>query len=223
MEQSESINELAKALSTAQAEKLFALKDSKNPFFNSKYADLSSVWEVAREPLTNNGLSVAQTMDIYQDGSPIIVTTLMHTSGQWIKSRLHVKPEKDTPQGLGSAITYGRRYSLAAMIGICPEDDDAEGAMSRDKKSTKKSAPKSRPAPQQSAPATTPHATATQAQTRKIFALGKEKQLTSDETAKVARWHRKGEKMTKAEASALIENFDKRFDEYLESIEKQNL
>ena len=78
MNQSEQINELATAVSEMQKSGLFAIKDSANPFFKSKYADLSSCWDAAREPLTANGLAVIQTLDSDSEGNPVIVTTLVH-------------------------------------------------------------------------------------------------------------------------------------------------
>ena len=127
MSQSESINELATALAKAQAEMSFAAKDSKNPHFNSKYADLSSVWDAIREPLTKNGLSVVQTIEIMENRN-VLVSILMHLSGQFIKSYLPIKTDKDTCQGWGSGITYARRYSLAALVGCVQDDDDGNGA-----------------------------------------------------------------------------------------------
>ena len=147
MEQSESINELAKALNLCQREELFALTTSENPFFKSKYADLSSVWDVSRKPLTDNGLAIVQTMGISEMGGPVVITTLLHESGQWIRGTLPINPVKEDPQALGSAITYGRRYSLSAILGICPEDDDGEKGMSRSAKKTQKKAPKEQPKP----------------------------------------------------------------------------
>lgn len=128
MNKSETINELATALSKAQAKLKGAKQDSTNPFYKCKYADLSSVWDACREPLTNNGLSVTQTMAIGANGECIIETTLFHTSGQWINSQLQMPVEID-PQKLGKEITYGRRYALAAIVGVCPEDDDAESTV----------------------------------------------------------------------------------------------
>jgi hypothetical protein len=129
--QSDQINELASALSKAQSEINPAIKDSTNPFFKSKYADLSSVWNACKDPLTKNGLAILQTMDI-QNGQTVLVTTLAHSSGQWMKSFLPVINEKNNAQGLGSALTYNRRYALSAIVGIiCDEDDDAEGATNR--------------------------------------------------------------------------------------------
>ena len=128
MEQSASIENLAKAMVEVQKNDLFALKDSDNPFFKSKYADLSSVWSSARKPLTDNGLCVIQTNRASGNGAIIIVTTLMHESGEWIRGELALTPDKNTPQGAGSAVTYGRRYGLQSIVGICPEDDDGNNA-----------------------------------------------------------------------------------------------
>ena len=129
MKMSEQINELALALSKAQGQIKGALKDSSNPFFKSKYADLTSVWEACREPLTKNGLAVTQTTSP-SDGV-VVVTTLLHQSGQWIQGELYMKPTKDDPQGVGSCLTYARRYALAAMVGVAPEDDDANAASAK--------------------------------------------------------------------------------------------
>jgi len=131
--QSEDIKELVAALVKVQAEIQPATKDKTNPFFHKNYADLSDVWAVCREPLSQNGLAVIQTMD-GSNGNIIVVTTLAHISGQWMKGKLPIKPVKDDPQAIGSAITYGRRYSLSAIVGVVSEeDDDGEGAMGRGK------------------------------------------------------------------------------------------
>lgn len=133
MEQSELINELAMALSKAQGKITGALKDSANPFYKSKYADLASIWDACRGPLSENGLAVVQTLS--NDGENIsITTTLMHSSGQWIRSALGIKPVKSDPQGIGSTITYARRYALAAITGVAQIDDDAEAGMGRTSK-----------------------------------------------------------------------------------------
>ena len=127
MEMSPEIDQLAAAMSAVQTESLFAITDSNNPFFNSKYADLSSVWSAIRKPLTKNGLAVVQTMKP-SNGSVTVVTTLMHKSGQWIRGEASCTPDKATPQGYGSAVTYLRRYGLQAIVGVCPEDDDGNAA-----------------------------------------------------------------------------------------------
>jgi hypothetical protein len=126
-----STGQLAAALVKAQKSMGKALKDSSNPFFKSKYADLTSVWDACRDALTDNGLSVVQVTD-QTDGSVVSLRTmLLHDSGEKIEGVLVMKPKDDSPQGIGSAITYARRYALAAMVGVCPEDDDAEAAQGR--------------------------------------------------------------------------------------------
>lgn len=128
MTHSEQINELAAALAKAQSQIERAKKDSTNPHFKSSYADLASVWDACREALTGNGLSVAQSAEASGDGGYGVTTMLLHTSGQWMSGTLYLKPTKDDPQGAGSALTYARRYGLAAMVGVAPADDDANAA-----------------------------------------------------------------------------------------------
>ena len=127
MNTSEQINELATALAKAQGEITGALKDSANPFFKSKYADLASCWDACRGPLSRNGLSVLQPAES-DDGGVTVTTTLLHSSGQWVRSALRLQPKDWSPQGVGSAISYGRRYGLTAMIGIAQVDDDGNAA-----------------------------------------------------------------------------------------------
>ncbi len=133
MEKSESIMKLAEALSKAQGIIKGAIKDSENPFFKVSYADLASVWEACRIPLSSNGLSIVQITQIEGD-KLILITTLLHNSGEYICSQYPIIPTKQDPQGFGSALTYARRYSMSAIVGIAPEDDDGEMAMGRDKK-----------------------------------------------------------------------------------------
>lgn len=128
--QSEHIDQLATALAKAQAQITGALKDSKNPFFKSSYADLASCWDACRKQLTDNGLSVIQTTDVL-DGMVVVRTVLAHGSGQWISGVLPVKAKDDGPQAQGSGITYARRYALAAIVGLAQIDDDAEAAQAR--------------------------------------------------------------------------------------------
>jgi hypothetical protein len=128
--QSEQINELATALAKAQSQITGALKDSSNPFFKSKYADLASCWDACRKQLTDNGLSVVQTTNLIE-GQVVVTTTLAHSSGQWISGHLPVKAKDDGPQAQGSGITYARRYALAAIVGLAQIDDDAEAAQNR--------------------------------------------------------------------------------------------
>ena len=124
MNKSEQINELAMALSKAQALIKGAVKDQNNLFFKSQYADLASVWDACRDALSKNELSVVQCPEQSEGGGVAVETTLLHSSGQYITSR-YIMPVKDvTAQSIGSAITYARRYALSAMVGVAPTDDD---------------------------------------------------------------------------------------------------
>lgn len=125
--QSETIGALAEALAKAQGKIKGATKDAENPYFKSKYADLASVWDACRDALSSHGLSVIQTTDDAPEGVTV-VTTLAHSSGEWIRGRMTLKPVKSDPQGVGSATTYARRYALAAIVGVAPEDDDGAAA-----------------------------------------------------------------------------------------------
>ena len=127
--QSETLPELFKALSKAQGDMGTAKKDSKNPFFKSSYADLSSCWETCRKPLADNGLAVIQSPVVGPDGTVTIKTYLGHgVSGEWMSSVIQIKLVKNDPQGYGSAMTYARRYGLMAMVGIAPAEDDGNAA-----------------------------------------------------------------------------------------------
>lgn len=127
--QSEDIKDLAMALCKAQSEMIFAIKSSENPFYKSKYADLSSVWDVCRSPLTKNGLCVVQQVDgLSQNGEIILNTILMHSSGQWVKSVILMKLIDNKPQTYGSTLTYARRYGLSSLVGVVQDDDDGNQA-----------------------------------------------------------------------------------------------
>jgi hypothetical protein len=129
--QSEQIADLAAALAQAQGEIENVAKDSENPHFRSKYADLASVLSEVRPKLAKHGISVLQ-MPVNGDGGQVaVVTRLLHSSGQYIESELAIAPAKADAQGAGSAITYLRRYCLMAAAGIAPEDDDGEEAVGR--------------------------------------------------------------------------------------------
>jgi len=127
MEKSESIKNLALALSKAQSEVKNAVKDSNNPFFKSKYADLTAVWDACRDVLAKYELSICQ-MPSGKDGKMALETVLMHSSGEFVSNSFEMTPSKNDPQGIGSAITYARRYALAAFVGIATEDDDGNAA-----------------------------------------------------------------------------------------------
>lgn len=154
---SRTIGKLVGALAKAQGEMGAAKKDSENPFFKSRYADLAAIREACREPLAKHGLAVVQTFIPPQNGMPmVLVTTLAHESGEWIESRWPVVPVKDDPQGLGSASTYARRYSLQAIVGVPAEDDDGEAASGRGKRQSTKTIEERGQEPQTSSKPTIP-------------------------------------------------------------------
>ena len=143
MNQSETITKLSAAFTKAQAEMSGAVKDSANPFFKSRYADLESVIKAIKEPFAKYGLAYTQ-FPVNDDKGVGVVTRLIHESGEWlecgytlplgfVKKDGVVEPRLD-PQSAGSAITYARRYALQAMAGIPAVDDDAEMAMGRTQK-----------------------------------------------------------------------------------------
>lgn len=137
--QSESIGKLALALSKAQGQMNGVAKGQDNPFFKSKYADLNECIQAAREHLSKNELAVIQTTELSGDNNIVIVTILAHSSGEWIKSKLKMTPKKDDDQGRGSSITYGRRYSFAAIVGLAQKDDDGNASCGNEGKGKGKS------------------------------------------------------------------------------------
>lgn len=134
--QSEKINELIAALAKAQGKMDNAKQDKINPFFKSKYADLASIMEACRKVLSEHELAVVQT-SCPVDGVNMLITTLAHSSGQWMRALLPINPVKNDPQAMGSAMTYMKRYALAAIVGIATEDDDGEKASRGNGKETK--------------------------------------------------------------------------------------
>ena len=139
MDKSESIKHLATALGKAQAEMSAAKKSAKNPFFKSKYANLEEVIHCIKEPFADNGLSFVQ-FPVAEDGMAGVETILMHESGEWISGVFMLKCSKNDPQGMGSAITYARRYGLQSAVGVPSEDDDGAGATQRAKQAPPKPA-----------------------------------------------------------------------------------
>lgn len=142
---SEAINELATALSAFQGEVQNATKNSKNPFFNSTYADLGEVLNVARPLLGKHGLALVQSPNFSgtkEEGMVTVVSLLTHSSGQWIRDVLDTpvfcttgksgKVELVSAQTVGSAITYCRRYAAAALLGISQQDDDAQSVSGKE-------------------------------------------------------------------------------------------
>lgn len=142
MKRSETIIEFAKALSAFNAEVGALAKDAKNPFFKSDYLTLDKIIEETRPILQKNGLSLMQFPS--GDGQTVSVTTmLLHTSGEFIEAEpLIMKPAKNDPQGLGSAITYARRYAYQAILSLnTGEDDDGNQASGKNKGGQQQSQP----------------------------------------------------------------------------------
>lgn len=168
MEKSESIKNLSISLAKFQEKVKNPANTAKNPFFKSKYAPLDEVLNTVRPILSECGLSIIQAPS--GDGEYITVTTLLlHESGEWIEPEpLTLKADKATAQGAGSAITYARRYSLSAILGISSEDDDDGNYASEQKKqkSNKSKVNKSKQA----------KGTISAKQQKRMFALAKGKQ-----------------------------------------------
>lgn len=155
MNKSETISELAKALSAFQGEVKQPLKDKDNPFFKSKYVPLENVVEAITEVAHKHGLSFLQ-YPINQENKVGIITILLHSSGEFIQTEpIYATPTKQDAQAAGSVITYLKRYSLSAVFGITSdEDDDGNGAAGNDK--TKQPYT---PKPDQNKPSPTPNQT----------------------------------------------------------------
>ena len=133
------LGKLYEALAKAQGEMELAIESATNPFFKSNYADLAAIIKCSRPYLVKHGLSVIQRPMANGDGKSYLFSRLCHASGQWIESRMHLTPTKADMQGMGSAITYAKRYAYASIIGVSTgEDDDGNAACSLEKK-TKKS------------------------------------------------------------------------------------
>jgi hypothetical protein len=233
MQTSENIASIAKALSEFQGEVKNPANTADNPFFKSKYAPLSDILNLVRPTLAKHGLSVIQAPS--GDGDKIIITTrLMHSSGEWIEAcPLSLKADKATAQGAGSAITYGRRYSLAAILGISSEDDDdgneAETQSPKPAKATKpttqptKPAPTTKPAtsepskaahnpPQASGATPATGDSITDPQHKRIYAMSKKLHLDDamrDIIAAKCNGKTSRKELTKREASTLIEYLGK--------------
>ena len=135
MTTSNAIDALAADLATAQLEMSGAKRDSDNPYFKSRYADLASVRDACLRALNAHGISVTQWPRLVSVGDHEwmveVETRLTHASGQWMADTLALPLSKVDAQGVGSCITYARRYALAAVAGVAPEDDDGEAAVGR--------------------------------------------------------------------------------------------
>lgn len=213
---SEKINELAKALSLAQAEIEPAAKDSENPFFKAKYADLSAVWRVCRGPLTKHGLAIIQPPSS-QGNQVKVCTLLLHNSGQWICSSLTMTAKAADPQSIGSALTYARRYGLAAMVGIsAEEDDDGNKASGKKIENIQNNGHEQKAIdplqeflhepPHQATPA--PLQPASEKQLKAIYALAKAKSIKADDFS-LKKFNKKYKELGIKQASELIDDLQK--------------
>ena len=127
MKTSTSITKIAPALLAAQKSLQAAIKDSSNPHFKSMFADLTSIIEVAQPALNEQGIAFLQPVS-YKEGRVVVETVLLHESGEWLSEELEIPLAKMDAQGVGSCVTYGRRYGLQAFVGIKAVDDDGNAA-----------------------------------------------------------------------------------------------
>lgn len=130
---SNQIESLVEALSKAQSLIENVSKDKQA--YGYKYADLASCLAAVKKPLADNGLSVSQIVSQDKDGKQVLVTLLMHKSGQWLKSIFALEnvimKQCNSLQQMGAGITYARRYALSAIVGLTQEDDDAQSVSSK--------------------------------------------------------------------------------------------
>lgn len=196
---SEQLDQLATALSAAQAEFSAVPKDKANPFFKSSYADLATVVKTATPVLTKNGLSISQFITNTESGNDALVTYLLHTSGQFIAHTMTLHLPKTDPQGQGSAVTYARRYSFMSVLGLVADVDDDGNAASQ----------VSRPLPPKHSdvPRTTSTDTASPAQVKALSTIIS-KRGGDVAIEVVTRWNKELPALTKAEASAWIDELN---------------
>ena len=135
MKHSETVGKVAAALCKAQPKVGIALKNAVNPHLRNKYADIGAVWDAISSALEQHGLAVTQMPSPSDDGKLHLTTTLWHESGEYMSSTMVMPISKQDPQGYGSALTYARRYSLAALMGVTQDDDDGARAVASEKRS----------------------------------------------------------------------------------------
>lgn len=139
--ESREVDKLFTALAKAQLDMEVAKTEASNPFFKSRYADLTSIVKASRKSLASNGLSVIQRILPNGNGLLYLYTRLCHASGQWMESKMPINPPKTDIQSVGSYITYLKRYNYAAIV-CCvssDEDDDGESAMVGERKAEPRS------------------------------------------------------------------------------------
>lgn len=144
---SPSLKDLVASLLKARAKIKNPPKDSINPHFKSRYADLATVLDTVTGPLLENNLLLVQ-LPCEMDDAPALTTRLLHVSGEWIETTIKLRPAKADPQGVGSATTYARRYAVLAVLGITADDDDDGNAASRPTQQSQQAKPQGTPYPQ---------------------------------------------------------------------------
>jgi hypothetical protein len=127
MRQSDQIAELAAALSKAQSEMTGIKRNSVNSFFQSSYSDLETVLSSVRAALSKQGIAISQVLDFDPNFGTILETVLLHTSGQFLSSRVPLNAKANDAQTVGASITYYRRFSAMAICGIAAESEDDDG------------------------------------------------------------------------------------------------
>ena len=223
--QSETIGKLAEALSKAQGSMSAAAMDGNNPHFRSRYATLTAVWDACRKPLADNGLAIVQAFRVDENGMLLLVTKLVHTSGEWMVSEYPVTPTQNSPQGLGSAVTYARRYTLSSLVGVVADDDDDGNAASGQQAPVRQTNSNGKPAPVQvatgnGAPAAQNGNGPSEKQMKMLYALGIKlygKDHWDAKRAELVKAITKGRSdsaadMTKDEMSKILDGLKKRAD-----------
>lgn len=197
---SEQINELASALAKAQAEFSAVPKDSQNPFFKSSYAALPEVVKTATPVLAKYGLAVSQFISTDESANDTLTTYLLHSSGQFLAHTMKLHLVKDDPQAQGSAVTYARRYSYMAALGLVADIDDDGNAASQPQQRTY--APKADKPQYEAKPGAI-----TQAQSKALFAILKSRGKDI-KVEVIERWGKAEKELTAQEASAWIDELN---------------
>lgn len=216
--QSTEVNHLAAALVAFQAEMGAVPKESTNPFYKSRYADLAACVKAATPLATTHGIAVTQHI-----GMGYLTTRLWHASGQWIEDDMELTPVKEhDPQAQGSAVTYARRYAYCAALGLVADnDDDGEAASPRNRATYTPPAAQYETVNGDEIPLGVPMeshrsgppsdvATPKQANYAKALLLGigldtDEKRVTWFATNELGAWPDSFNNLSKAQASAIIE------------------
>ncbi len=212
-DQSPTIGALAGALAKAQLAMDTAKKDARNPHLGNQYADLTSCWAACRKPLGDNGLAVTQLTESLSTGAIKIISILLHESNEWIRSELTVPCSVtkgiNPAQAMGSAISYGRRYGLSALVGISTDDDDgtASSRPQGQQEPPKRQGPRNQPKPQTKAQDATGVYLATPAQIGAIQSICKKHGFDPmDYTSRTVKRHIESlENLNKQEAGQIIQ------------------